>query len=360
MFSRRTMDGVTVEVYADRFLQSAFDAMGDDPEQILHAGRIVGAARLDAADEQAVVSHLVVRGWAKRAVNQANGRSPLIRLTRAGVAKARELRAHSEPRAEREAHLNNVLPHWAYNNSPSGGSADLQKFAAAKEWWFCGTEVTWHEVDAAVAYLEAKGLLVADRTPRPQRITLTADGIDFVRSKQTLWFFLTTRQQQPVSNGTIIVDSNVVYGPVHDSSLAAGASNAQTVRGNVTDHSQHYPQALQPNISVGDIGAGAAVSFGSGPASAASRGGSAIAGSHNQQNTGLEDADLISILNRLRQDLGEYPGGNALIDELQAQAASEEDTPELRSSMWRLRIEPFATRFGIVGSLASIVSLLLG
>lgn len=58
----------------------------------------------------------------------------------------------------------------------------------------CGTEVTWHEVDAAVAYLEAKGLLVADRTPRPQRITLTADGIDFVRSKQTLWFFLTTRQ----------------------------------------------------------------------------------------------------------------------------------------------------------------------
>ncbi|MCX4853779.1 hypothetical protein [Streptomyces canus] len=359
VFSRRTMDGVTIEVYADRFLQCVFDAMGDDPEQILYAGTIVEAARLDAADEQTVVSHLVVRGWAKRE-KQADGRSLLFRLTRTGVAKARELRAQSESRAEREAHLNNVLPRWAYNNSPSGGSADLQMFAAAKEWWFCGTQVTWDEVDAAVGYLAARDLLVADRVSRPQRITLTADGIDFVRSKQTLWFFLTTRQQRPVSNSPIIVDSNVVYGPVYDSSLAAGGSNAQTVRGNVTDHSQHHPQVPQPNINVGDIGAGAAVSFGSGPASAASRGGSAIAGSHNQQNTGLEHADLITILDRLREDLGEYPGGNALIDELQAQAASEEDTPELRSSMWRFRIEPFATRFGIVGSLASIVSLLLG
>ncbi|WP_148071454.1 hypothetical protein [Streptomyces sp. I6] len=351
---------MTIEVYADRFMQKALDAMGDDPEQILHAGRIVASAGLDAADEQVVVSHLVVCRWVERAVNQANGRSPLIRLTRTGASKARELRANSESRTEREAHLNNRLPRWAYNNSPSGGSADLQMFAAAEEWWFCGTEVTWDEVDAAVAYLEARGLLVADRAPRPQRITLTADGIDFVHSRQTLWFFLTTRRQQSASNGTTIVGSNVVYGPVHDSSLAAGGSNAQTVRGNVTDHSQHHPQAPQPNISVGDIGAGSAVSFGSGHASAASRGGSAIAGSHNQQSSGLEHADLIMILDRLRQDLGKYPGGDALIDELQAQAASEEDTPELRSSMWKFRIEPFATRFGIVGSLASILSLLLG
>ncbi|MDH2392211.1 hypothetical protein QCN29_26195 [Streptomyces sp. HNM0663] len=215
-------------------------------------------------------------------------------------------------------------------------------------------------MDVAVAYLEARGILVADRAPRPHRIALTANGIDFVRSKQTLSFFLTTRQQRSAPNVNTFVGSNVVYGEVHDSSLAAGASNAQTVRGNVTDHSQHHPQAPQPNISVGDIGAGAAVSLGSGHASAASRGGSAIAGSHNQQNTGLEHADLITILDRLRHDLGEHPGGNALIDELQSQAASEGDTPELRESMWRLCIEPFATRFGIVGSLASIVSLLRG
>ncbi|MEU3049023.1 hypothetical protein ABZ705_21375 [Streptomyces sp. NPDC006984] len=147
---------MTIEVYADRFMQKALDAMGDDPEQILHAGRIVASAGLDAADEGAVVSHLVVGRWVERAVNQANGRSPLIRLTRTGASKARELRANSDSRAEREAHLNNRLLYWAYDNSPSGGSADLQMFAASKDWWFCGTEVAWNEVYAAVAYLKVK------------------------------------------------------------------------------------------------------------------------------------------------------------------------------------------------------------
>ncbi|MFD9869085.1 hypothetical protein ACFXI8_26555 [Streptomyces niveus] len=63
-------------------------------------------------------------------------------------------------------------------------------------------------------------------------------------------------------------------------------------------------------------------------------GDSSVTDSNNVQPAALDHADLVAVLGRLRPYLSRFPSGRDMVDELQQQAATEEDTPELRASMW--------------------------
>ncbi|MET8420685.1 hypothetical protein ABZV41_34850 [Streptomyces sp. NPDC005098] len=179
-------------------------------------------ALLDPAEEQGVVSLLLEMRWAERAVD------PMIRLTWSGVTEAREVRARSQSRAGRDQYLHNVLPRWAYESARSGDWVSLQMFAADEQWWYCGAEMTWREVKAAVDYLEAKGILHVQRAPGPTHIAPTAEGIDFVLSKEKLRIFM-TNQRPPAQVSHSYHNSNVVNGDAPGSNLATGGGNTQTV-----------------------------------------------------------------------------------------------------------------------------------
>ncbi|MCX4403662.1 MULTISPECIES: hypothetical protein [unclassified Streptomyces] len=216
--------------YVEQFLQCALDALGSNLDGILDAEQILATALQDPADEQGIVSWVITFGWAERAIDQADGSSPMIRLTPLGVARAEELRDRPYSRADRETYLHNVLPRWAYQSARSGDWASLQMFAAGEQWWFRGAEMTWGEVDAAVSYLEDKGILKVQRAPGATHIAPTAEGIDFVLSKEMLRTFMTNQRPaaQRVTNyyGD---NSNYVHGDAPGSNLATGGGNTQTV-----------------------------------------------------------------------------------------------------------------------------------
>ncbi|MFK0050370.1 hypothetical protein ACIQU4_40970 [Streptomyces sp. NPDC090741] len=180
----------------EQFLQCALDALRGDLDGILDAEQILATALQDPADEQGIVSWVITFGWAERAVDGADGSSPMIRLTPLGVARAQELRDHPHSRADRETYLHYVLPRWAYQSARSGDWASLQTFAACDQWWFRGAAMTWGEVDAAVSYLEDKGILKVQRAPgvNATHIAPTAAGIDFVLSKKMLRTFMTNQR----------------------------------------------------------------------------------------------------------------------------------------------------------------------
>src|SRR3546814_7177904 len=59
------------------------------------------------------------------------------------------------------------------------------------------SQVTWDEVDAAVGYLEAKGLLKVDRAPgHIIGIAPTAKGTDFAHSHMTLRTFMNNERSE--------------------------------------------------------------------------------------------------------------------------------------------------------------------
>jgi hypothetical protein len=219
---------MTIARYVDQFLQCALDASRGDLQQSLTTKQILRTAQLNPDDERAVISLLIADRRVKPVVTPANGSPTYIRLTANGLAEARRLRKDSGSKAEREVYLHNTLVRWAHQKSPAGGLASLQLFAADEEWWFCGTEVTWDEVDAAVDYLEAKGLLKVSRAPGSVGIAPTAQGTDFAHSHMTLRTFMNNAQS---ATPAVInyIGSNVVQGDAPGSNLATGGNNTQTV-----------------------------------------------------------------------------------------------------------------------------------
>ncbi|MEG9552190.1 hypothetical protein V5N34_29370 [Streptomyces baarnensis] len=196
---------MSIAVYADQFLQCALDVSRGDLQEILATKQILDNAQLSESDERAIISSLLSRRLVERAVNQANGASPLIRLTATGLGEANRLRTDSQSKAKREVHLHNTLVRWAHQNAPASDYASLQQFALDKDWWFCGTPVTWDEVDEAVAYLAEHGLLQVQWTNGYTGIAPTARGTDFAHSHTTLRTFMT---QQQGSGDTYLITNN--------------------------------------------------------------------------------------------------------------------------------------------------------
>ncbi|MFF2902345.1 hypothetical protein [Streptomyces sp. NPDC057966] len=199
---------MSIDRYADRFLQHALDASGADLQEVLGTQQILKGAQLGKADEQAIISSLLSRRLVAPMFTQANGVSPLVRLTADGLQEANRLRTDSQTRTKREAHLHAALVRWAYQNAPAGGWASLQMFAADEDWWFCGTEVTWDEVDAAVDYLAEHKLLRVQRVLGRTDIAPTALGTDFAHSHTTLRTFMT---QQQGSGATTTINNHGGY-----------------------------------------------------------------------------------------------------------------------------------------------------
>ncbi|WP_438310636.1 hypothetical protein ACSHWO_07640 [Streptomyces sp. HUAS TT3] len=221
---------MSIERYADQFMQCALDVSGGDLQEILNTEQILSSARLDEADERAIISSLLSRGLVTRVVDQADGSSPLIRLTAGGLEKACQLRTDSESKAKRETHLHNMLVRWAYQNAPAGGWASLQLFALDEAWWFCGTQVTWDEVNAAVTYLAERGLLRVQQTPGYTDIAPTAMGTDFAHGPTTLRTFM-NNQQAPGPSITNNIGSMFFNGDITNSAISTGSGNALTNNG---------------------------------------------------------------------------------------------------------------------------------
>ncbi|MEU9250833.1 hypothetical protein AB0D66_03165 [Streptomyces sp. NPDC048270] len=220
---------MTTARYADQFLQCALDESGGDLQAFLSTEQVMLAANLDPADAQAVASLLSARRMVTRAVNQADGSFDLIQLTANGLEEAHRLRRDSRSRAEREVYLHNTLVRWAYENAPVGGRVRLQLFATDEKRWFCGTEVTCNEVDAAVDYLEVKGLLKVERAPNFTDVAPTVKGIDFSHSHMTLRTFMNNDRPAGTNNVSNYIASNVVQGNAPGSNMATGGGNTQTV-----------------------------------------------------------------------------------------------------------------------------------
>ncbi|WP_406368330.1 hypothetical protein OG788_46515 [Streptomyces sp. NBC_00647] len=220
---------MTTEVYVAQFLLCALDASGGRLNELLAPEAIMESAQLDTAEKDAVISSLIAQQYVSSEGERADGSVHLIRLTANGLEQARHLRRISQSRAERDIYLHNVLVRWAYTHTPPAGSVSLQEFAGNERWWFAGTQVTWDEVEAAVGFLEAETLLVAERTVGRIGVRPTPLGIRFAHSNMTLRTFMTT--QQPHSPGVTnnFSDSIVVHGAVSGSALATGGNNTQTV-----------------------------------------------------------------------------------------------------------------------------------
>ncbi|MFF7581308.1 hypothetical protein ACFZBE_41425 [Streptomyces sp. NPDC008061] len=196
---------MSIALYVEQFLQCALDLSGGDLQEVLGTEQILSNAQLNEADEQAIISALLSRQLVTREFDQADGSSPFIRLTANGLEEANRLRTDSQSKAKREVYLHSVLVRWAHQNAPAGGWASLQLFARDEHWWFCGTQVTWDEVDAAVNYLAERGLLQVQRTIGHTSIAPTALGTDFAHSHATLRTFMT---QQQGSGDTYHVTNN--------------------------------------------------------------------------------------------------------------------------------------------------------
>ncbi|UUU31914.1 hypothetical protein JIX56_19530 [Streptomyces sp. CA-210063] len=222
---------MTIEPYADQFLLAALDISGGDVQEILGTDQVMHAAQLATVQTGAIISWLLSQRYVKDELTQANGVTKLIRLTVSGLEHAYLLRRRSESRVEREQYLHNTLVRWAHEHAPAGGWAQLQLFAADDKWWFCGTEVTWDEVFAAIDYLEVKGLLRADRGPTSGPVAAgiapTPLGTDFAHSHQLLGSFMNS-QQPPGASVTNYISSNVVHGAVSGGNMATGGNNTQT------------------------------------------------------------------------------------------------------------------------------------
>ncbi|BDM74934.1 hypothetical protein HEK616_84210 (plasmid) [Streptomyces nigrescens] len=105
-----------------------------------------------------------------------------------------------------------------------------------------------------------------------------------------------------------------------------GRECLERYEGNVSLYVEtNRPATGDIKIEIGGNVAGSAIS---------GAGDSSVSDSNNVQPAVLDHADLVAVLGRIRPYLSSFPGGGGLVDELQQQAVAEEDTPELRSSMW--------------------------
>ncbi|XUL90016.1 hypothetical protein ACQ86D_28050 [Streptomyces galilaeus] len=223
---------MTIEPYADQFLLVALDISGGDVQEFLGTDQVMRTAELDEAQQGAIISWLLAQRHVTAELTQANGVTTLIRLTANGLEHAYVLRSRSKSRVEREKYLHSVLVRWAHEHAPAGGWARLQIFAADDKWWFCGTEVTWDEVFAAVSYLQEKGLLRVDCGPGSASVITgiapTPLGTDFAHSHMTLGTFMNSQQRPPTGNVNNYISSNVVNGDMSGGNLATGGNNTQT------------------------------------------------------------------------------------------------------------------------------------
>ena len=163
---------------------------------------------------------------------RANGHPNIVKLTTVGRTKAMNLRRRSQDRAEREHHLHDALVRWAYNQHLPGPGASIQNLPMSPDWWFCGTEVTWDEVSAAVRYLEGRGLLAGPAQfsgpPDGIRLHLTPDGEDCARSRQTVRTYLDGQRSQPPAFQLTGDNNNIAIGNNNhqsSNSSAAGVSS---------------------------------------------------------------------------------------------------------------------------------------
>ncbi|MFF9778296.1 hypothetical protein ACF1HJ_32140 [Streptomyces sp. NPDC013978] len=217
-----------IDRLAERYLLGALETLGGGGFDFT-PNLILEPARLDQSDLDAIVMWLVGASYVNVISENAAGTAEVIELTGRGLEYAEHLRETSGSKLDRDTYLHNVLVRWAYNQSPPGGSASLQMFAASDDWWFSGTEVTWDEVDAAVDYLEAKGLLVVARAIGATHIRPTPLGADFARSKQMLRTFMSSQQPNSSTVTNNYHHSNIVQGDARGSNFASGDNATQTV-----------------------------------------------------------------------------------------------------------------------------------
>ncbi|MFB7951435.1 hypothetical protein [Streptomyces sp. NPDC056045] len=214
---------------AEAFLLETF-------ERQLSEGRLGGFIDVDAAlrklpkgvNSQDIITWLEERGRIYIWPSEDDEISHLgsIQMSDDGRIQAEALMRRARSRVEREAHLHSKLVRWAHEQAPPGGRAKLQLFAAHPYWWFCGTEVSWDEVFAALAYLEERGLLNVSRSPAGAEVWPTALGIDFAHSNIPLRNFM-DRHQPSAAN--VYIRSTVVQGDAPGSNLATGDNSSQTV-----------------------------------------------------------------------------------------------------------------------------------
>ncbi|MFJ9105649.1 hypothetical protein ACIRJM_45205 [Streptomyces sp. NPDC102405] len=189
---------------------------------VLTVKEIMRRAGIDKTCESYIVQTLVSWEWA---VEKPGFFSSRLLWTDTGRAYAQNLKQAAGQKVSRDAHLHHALLAWAYEHTPANGTASIEHFEDADDWWFWGTPVTWEEVSAAVHYLEAAGLLTVNYGEKVY-VRPTFMGTRFIHSKEDLGTFL-ARQIQP-SSGVAhhYSGSIVVHGNPSGSALVTGDNNA--------------------------------------------------------------------------------------------------------------------------------------
>ncbi|MFD9064662.1 hypothetical protein ACFVZ3_24420 [Kitasatospora purpeofusca] len=204
------------EVAAELMLLDLLDRSGGQVGRALSPDGFVPEAHARDESGWSVLRMLVDRREVDALQVRANGHPNIVMLTTIGRTKAMNLRRRSQDRAEREHHLHDVLVRWAYNQHRPGPGASIQSLPTSPDWWFCGTEVTWDEVSAAVRYLEGRGLLAGpvqfSGPPDGIRLHLTPDGEDCARSGQTVRTYLDGQRSQPPAFQLTGDNNNIAFG----------------------------------------------------------------------------------------------------------------------------------------------------
>lgn len=227
------MPSMTAARDADRLLRSLYIGERHTPmgSRIQMLDDALRGAQLTTADAIQIFERLEGQGYV-RTIGTMHDAPHSVMLTDDGRQLGRELHRRSESRVERELHLQNRLVPWVYEHVSFDSWTNLQFFATAEDWWFCGTEITWDEVFAAVDYLEAEALLRVERKKGDLtaiRVSPTSLGIDFAHSRVDLRSFMNSQHSQP-STTTNYISSNIVQGDAPGSNLATGGNATQIMK----------------------------------------------------------------------------------------------------------------------------------
>ena len=211
------------EQLAFRFVLIAFES---DPAcaTVVVVKEIMRTAGIDKAWEYFIRETLTSWGWATEKPSFLSSR---LLWTDEGRECARRLQQAARQKVWRDSHLHHALMTWTYEHSPAGGSADLEQFGDADDWWFAGTPVTWEEVIDAVQYLEAEGLLTVNRSDRFY-VQPTSIGVKFMHSKEDLSTFLARQTRSAGGVAHHYRGSIVVHGDASGAALVTGDNNALT------------------------------------------------------------------------------------------------------------------------------------
>ncbi|WP_406220808.1 hypothetical protein [Streptomyces decoyicus] len=102
--------------------------------------------------------------------------------------------------------------------------------------------------------------------------------------------------------------------------------------GNVNQYNQDHP-VRQPDITIGDVGEGAAVNLGAHGVAAAKHATVNSGHAAQQSTSGVDSGDLIAVLSLIRASMP-MQSDQGFMDETVAEAEQEQDTPTLRRRLW--------------------------